>query len=150
MRSLIILLSHRKVFLSVWYREKVESELNRKSYDNQSNKVILLLLFLSSQSNCSAIFTYVTVSRLKIKYLFFYFPFSRSRARSHCQTDKWKSTFLRVNWYPLRRKGSLKHARRTIIIVVVIVIIIISIRARCHALERSKVVARGTPICHMI
>jgi len=31
MRSLILFLSHRKYFLSVWYREKVESELNRKA-----------------------------------------------------------------------------------------------------------------------
>jgi len=59
MCSLIIFLSHGKVFLSIWSREKVESsstfshQLNRKSYDNQSNKVIFanaaLLLFLSTR-----------------------------------------------------------------------------------------------------
>jgi len=104
--SLIILLSHRKVFLSVWSCEKVElsstfsRQLNRKGNANQSNRVIFentaLLLFLSSQSNCSAIFVHVTVSQLKIKYLIFHFLFSCFCAHSHCQTDKWNSTFIRV------------------------------------------------------
>jgi len=56
MRSLIILL--RKLFLSVWSRQKVESNLNYfscgKFQYNQSNWIIFvsaeLLLFLSSQS----------------------------------------------------------------------------------------------------
>jgi len=61
-RSLIILLSHRKQTFPVrLVSEKIESSLtfssylNRKSYDNHSNKVIsdnaVLSLFLSSQSN---------------------------------------------------------------------------------------------------
>jgi len=73
MRSLIIFRSHRKVLSSTFSRQ-----LNKKSFDNQSNKVIFanaaLLLFLSSQSNCNAIFAHVTISRLKIKYKFFIFP----------------------------------------------------------------------------
>jgi len=60
---MIMLLSHRKVFLSVWSRGKkswikfsFSRKLNGKSYDNQSN-----------QNHC-----------LIIKYLYFPFPFSRS------------------------------------------------------------------------
>jgi len=96
MRSLIIFLSHRKVFLSIWSRFNFFLSAQQEKL---SNKVIFantaLLLFLS------AIFAHTILSRLKIKYLFFHFPFSRSRALSHCQTDKWKSTLtVTMNaWY---------------------------------------------------
>ena len=64
MRNLIFLFSHRKIFLSVSSREKVELNstffsrtLTGKSNDSQSNRLIIenaaFLLFLSSQSDIS-------------------------------------------------------------------------------------------------
>ena len=101
MRSLIFLLSHRKIFMSVCSREKVKLRstfsrtLTGKPNDNQSNRLIFanvaFLLFLNSQSNTilSALFSYFkSVPRPFL----FPIPVPVPHSRSCCQTDKWKST----------------------------------------------------------
>jgi len=81
MRSLIILLFHRKLFLSVWSQSGIEFKLSENSIKTHA----ALLLFLSSQSNRNVIFT-------RVCNCFF------SRPRSCRQKDKkWKTT-IRVSF----------------------------------------------------
>jgi len=71
---------HRKSFLSVWSREKVELSSKVQSYDNQST-------FFSSQSNGKCL-RYFSIS-ISIIYLFAFLHFPVPGAKN----DKWKSTF---------------------------------------------------------